>query len=487
MDANAIESCAIKSEVILTETFSFCGQFGDYGDKEIKTEPVDYEESVKCKEEDISVRQMGMYAAPGQQFSCNECDFMTMEKDLLVEHLNMTKNVQYSCQECKFTTRLECSLKHFRIHRGMHDKYMIEECNFQPSQNFCLTQQWKSGDKYICNECNYTTLIKSSLRRHVKIHKGAEYKCKDCDYETVRKDNLKQHVKIHTGDEYKCKYCDFKTAWQSNLYKHVKIHTGDEYKCKDCDYKTRWKESLKQHVKIHTGDEYKCKDCDYKTRWKESLKQHVKIHTGDESKCKYCDYKTRWKQSLKEHVKIHTGDKYICNECNYTTLNRSSLRRHVKIHKEAEYKCKDCDYKTVRNDHLKQHVKIHTCDQYKCKECNYKTVRKDHLKQHVKIHTAVLSEMQPNIIGISSTSTFGSDIRKHDVLLTHDQLLSKIPVPSKSFQSFSPSFASESDEVIPTEAVEDQYEKNTSVLIQTPPRSGELYFPSIHLIDVLQL
>ncbi|KAF5297497.1 hypothetical protein FQA39_LY12091 [Lamprigera yunnana] len=79
--------------------------------------------------------------------------------------------------------------------------------------------------------------------------------------------------------------------------------------------------------------------------------------------------------------------------------------------------------------------------------------------------------MQPNIIGTPSTSTFGSDIRKHDVLSTHDQLLSKIPVPSTNFQSFSPLFASESDEVIPT-AVEDQYEKNTSVLTQTPPRSA---------------
>ncbi|KAF5281285.1 hypothetical protein FQA39_LY05171 [Lamprigera yunnana] len=92
--------------------------------------------------------------------------------------------------------------------------------------------------------------------------------------------------------------------------------------------------------------------------------------------------------------------------------------------------------------------------------------------QKLPINAAVLSEMQPNIVGTPSTSTFGSDIRKHDVLSTHDQLLSKIPVPSTSFQSFSPSFASESDEVIPTEVVEDQYEKNTSVLTRTPPRSA---------------
>ncbi|KAF5306328.1 hypothetical protein FQA39_LY09026 [Lamprigera yunnana] len=90
--------------------------------------------------------------------------------------------------------------------------------------------------------------------------------------------------------------------------------------------------------------------------------------------------------------------------------------------------------------------------------------------QKLPLNAAVLSEMQPNVIGTPSTSTFGSDIREDHVLSTHIQLLSKIPLPSTSFQSFSPSSASESDKVIRTEAVEDQYEKNTSVSTQTPPR-----------------
>ncbi|KAF5300431.1 hypothetical protein FQA39_LY02230 [Lamprigera yunnana] len=80
----------------------------------------------------------------------------------------------------------------------------------------------------------------------------------------------------------------------------------------------------------------------------------------------------------------------------------------------------------------------------------YKTIfslRKERIPDMLSVGGAVLSEMQPNIIGTPSTSTFGSDIRKHDVLSTQDQLLSKTPVPSTSFQSFSPSFASESHEL----------------------------------------
>ncbi|KAF5290482.1 hypothetical protein FQA39_LY03586 [Lamprigera yunnana] len=139
MDVDSIESCAIKSEVNLTETFSFCGQYGDYGDKELKTELVEYEESFKCKEEDIFVEQTGMCAAPVQQFSCNECDFMTMEKDSLVEHLKITKNVKYSC--CK----------------------------------------------YECTKCDYKTVWQKSLKEHVKIHTGDKYECKECDYKTMAK------------------------------------------------------------------------------------------------------------------------------------------------------------------------------------------------------------------------------------------------------------------------------------------------------------
>ncbi|KAF5290838.1 hypothetical protein FQA39_LY14600 [Lamprigera yunnana] len=405
MDVDSIESCAIKSEVIITETFSFCEQYRDCGDKDLKTEPVDYEECFKCKEEDISVEQTDVHAAPMQQFSCNECDFLTMEKDSLIENLQITKNAQYSCNECNFTTQLQRSVKK---HFGN------EECSFQTPQ--CKTP--KSGVKYICNECNYTTLIKSYLKAHVKIHKGAEYKCRECDYETVRKNRLKEHVKIHTGEEYKCKECDYKTVWQNCLKTHVKIHRGAEHKCKECDYKTVRKDRLKEHVKIHRGEEhkckecdyktvrkdhlkehvkihtgggvkYKCKECDYKTIRKDNLKKHIKIHTGNKYECKECDYKTAWQRSLKEHVKIHTGDEYKCKECDYKTVRKYYLKEHVKIHKGEEYKCKECDYKTMWQSCLKEHVKTHTggCDDYKCIECDYKTIRKENLKKHIKIHT----------------------------------------------------------------------------------------------------
>ncbi|KAF5279037.1 hypothetical protein FQA39_LY05715 [Lamprigera yunnana] len=381
MDLHSVVSSEIKSEVVLTQTFSFCGKYEDCGGQELKTEPEDYEESCKCKEYN-AVEYMDADAGP--ICNCNECNFTTMERDSLKEHLKINNNVQYSCEKCNFKTQLECSKKeHLRIHNHVDDKH-IEECNFKTPQ-----LKTPNVNVYICNECNYTTLKKNYLREHVKIHTGHEYKCKECNYKTVWKICLKEHVKIHTGHEYKYKECDYKTAWENNLKQPVKIHAGVEYMCKECDYKTVQKRNLNQHVKIHTGVEYKCKDCDYKTMQKRNLNQHVKIHTGVKYMCKECDYETVWKGLLMQHVKIHTGTEHKCKECGYKTARKNQLKAHIRIHTGDEHKCKECDYKTVWKGLLTQHVKIHTGEVYNCKECDYKTVQKHLLKKHLKIHAGV--------------------------------------------------------------------------------------------------
>ncbi|KAF5277107.1 hypothetical protein FQA39_LY06345 [Lamprigera yunnana] len=432
MDVDSIANCAIKSEVVLTETFAFSGKYEDCGDsQEPKTDLAVNEELFKCKEED-SVEHIDIHAARMQ--CINEYN-LTIEKDYQIEHMEFIKNVQYSCDKCNFITELESSIKeHLKIHSGVDGQYITEDCNFKMSElktarfrnehnlkrhikirkgedvicdkykctecdyktvrKYRLNEHIKihTGDAYDCKECDYKTVWKYELNAHIKIHTGNEYKCKECDYKTVRKNQLKEHIKIHTGDEYKCKECDYKTVRKNQLKEHIKIHTGDEYKCKECDYKTVWKKQLNAHIKIHAGDEYKCKECDYKTVWKYQLKEHIKIHTGNEYKCKECVYKTAWKNCLTKHVKIHTGDEYKCKECDYKTVWKNELNAHIKIHTGDEYKCKECDYKTVRKNQLKEHIKIHTGDEYKCKECDYKTIWKKQLNAHIKIHADTWDE-----------------------------------------------------------------------------------------------
>ncbi|KAF5291864.1 hypothetical protein FQA39_LY14201 [Lamprigera yunnana] len=327
MDVDSNEGYLIKTEVIVKETFSFCEKYEDSASEELKTEAVDFAESFKCKEECNFGQQIDIRDILISQYICNECNFITTEKDSLLEHLKITKNVKYFCKECTFNTWFSCSIKeHFKIHNRVGYKRNTKKCIFKTPQIFFLAPQLKKP-------------LRGRLKKHVKIHTDKEYKCKECDYKTQWKQNLNAHVKIHSGDEYKCKECDYKTHWKISLKGHMKIHTGEEYKCSECEYKTPWKMSLKTHVKIHTGDKYKCKECDYKTHWKHYLKEHVRIHTGNEFKCKECDYKTLRKTSLIGHIKIHTGDEYKCKECDYKTQWKQSLKEHMKIHSGGEYKC----------------------------------------------------------------------------------------------------------------------------------------------------
>ncbi|KAF5296247.1 hypothetical protein FQA39_LY12584 [Lamprigera yunnana] len=57
MDVDCNESCPIKSEVTLTETFCFCELFRYY-DKDLNLEPVDSQESFKFKAEDNFAEHM---------------------------------------------------------------------------------------------------------------------------------------------------------------------------------------------------------------------------------------------------------------------------------------------------------------------------------------------------------------------------------------------------------------------------------------------
>ncbi|KAF5279456.1 hypothetical protein FQA39_LY05566 [Lamprigera yunnana] len=429
MDINSTESCTIKSEIILTETF--CGNYEDCGNEELKTEPVDYKELFMCKGEDDPAEHMDTSTAPIQQCSGNECNFTTIEKDSLQGHLKTTKYIIYfycgneelKTEPVDYKELFMCKgeddpAEHMDTSTAPIQQCSGNECNFTTIEKDSLQGHLKTTKYiiYFCKYCNFKAHLECFIKKHLKIHKGIddtyitkdsnfktpqsfssatrvkksrsadEYICNECNFTTLNTNSLRRHMTIHIGDEYKCEGCDYKTVWKDCLKEHVKTHTGDEYKCRECDYKTAWKGNLKTHIKIHTGDEYKCKQCDYKTVRESSLKEHVRIHTGEVYKCQDCDYKTLQRYRLKEHVKIHTGEEYKCKECDYKALQKYRLKEHVRIHTGEAYKCKDCDYKTFQKYRLNEHVQIHTGEEYKCKNCDYKTVHKKRLKGHVKIH-----------------------------------------------------------------------------------------------------
>ena len=53
-----------------------------------------------------------------------------------------------------------------------------------------------------CNQCEYASSVKGSLRSHLKMHSGEKSnKCNQCDYASSHASALRTHMKIHSGEK----------------------------------------------------------------------------------------------------------------------------------------------------------------------------------------------------------------------------------------------------------------------------------------------
>lgn len=83
-----------------------------------------------------------------------------------------------------------------------------------------------TGKMHHCSDCAYSTVVKSNLIRHTRIHTGEKpFSCPHCTYTTTIKDNLKRHVLTHTGEKpFVCPYCPYRSIQKIHLTSHMKRH-----------------------------------------------------------------------------------------------------------------------------------------------------------------------------------------------------------------------------------------------------------------------
>jgi len=76
--------------------------------------------------------------------------------------------------------------------------------------------------------------------------------CNQCDYESMDKRTLKKHVKYVHGKvvTYSCDKCNFRSTWTKCILRHIKsVHENITYPCLKCNYTTKWKANLVRHMK----------------------------------------------------------------------------------------------------------------------------------------------------------------------------------------------------------------------------------------------
>ncbi|XP_039193461.1 myoneurin isoform X1 [Crotalus tigris] len=257
-----------------------------------------------------------------------------------------------------------CALKEHCLSNITSDKnsYQLESLGED------LDQKYPKA-KPVCNTCGKVFSESSSLRRHMRIHKGVKpYVCQLCGKAFTQCNQLKTHVRTHTGEKpYKCELCDKGFVQKCQLVFHSRMHHGEEkpYKCDACNLQFATSSNLKIHARKHSGEKpYVCDRCGQRFAQASTLTYHVRRHTGEKPYvCDTCGKTFAVSSSLITHSRKHTGEKpYICGICGKSFISSGELNKHFRSHTgERPFICELCgnSYTDIKN--LKKHkLKVHS-------------------------------------------------------------------------------------------------------------------------------
>ncbi|XP_028356070.1 zinc finger protein ZFAT isoform X3 [Physeter macrocephalus] len=274
----------------------------------------------------------------------------------------------YGDLECEYCGKLFWYQVHFDMHVRTHTREHL----------------------YHCSQCNYSSITKNCLKRHViQKHSNILLKCPTdgCDYSTPDKYKLQAHLKVHTELDkrsYSCPVCEKSFSEDRLIKSHIKTNHPEvsmstisevlgrrvqlkgligkrAMKCPYCDfYFMKNGSDLQRHIWAHEGVKpFKCSLCEYATRSKSNLKAHMNRHSTEKTHlCDMCGKKFKSKGTLKSHKLLHTADgkQFKCTVCEYTAAQKPQLLRHMEQHASFKpFRCAHCHYSCNISGSLKRH------------------------------------------------------------------------------------------------------------------------------------
>nr|CAI5835595.1 unnamed protein product [Callosobruchus analis] len=374
---------------------------------------------------------------------CVHCNKSFLNKTLLDDHIvkkhpsfiySVTSKIR-ECTKCSYKTTIAGYLKRHMVQHpdGIPaTKYLTGVCTVRTLDEHII----KNHPSYIssvtnkihkCTKCNFKTVDKRTLRRHVCQNDTQDLTCIHCNAMFKQKLYLQEHViQNHpesvmsvTSRIHECTMCNFKTMLDDKLHEHLLKHTETTYTCMHCNTAFKTHDSLNEHIiKKHpkfiasiTRKIHACTKCNFKTVYTSSFQCHLLKHPETAAACIHCNEPFKSITMLDEHIiKKHpssipsiTRKIHKCTTCDFSTTIHTEFKRHQLKHTDAYIKCMYCDKTFIHKRTLGEHIiKNHpsyissvTNKIHECTKCNFKTVDKRTLRRHgcqnVEVTELVLS------------------------------------------------------------------------------------------------
>lgn len=155
---------------------------------------------------------------------------------------------------CKVFTKNFYLENHKRVHSGERP-FNCKTCGKDYIQSGHLHKHMKTHTvKYFkCELCDKEFMEKNNLKAHMKTHPmQSQYQCSNCKQTFSKEMTCKQHEMMCNKKGHECGICNYYTLYKGNLLRHMCTHDGIKpFECSKCDYKCVQRTHLDAHNKIH--------------------------------------------------------------------------------------------------------------------------------------------------------------------------------------------------------------------------------------------